>query len=411
MKLTDINVKEFEACQKCSLCESFCPVIPIKPSFPGPKIGGANAARLVAMKSAVQGMEAWLEDLDYCTDCRTCDVVCPSNIKPATLIMKQRWQIKGRTHRTLREFILSRPDRLGALTSLWPGGVNLILKQKVIRIAAALVAGITAERSLPGYARRTFRNWYAGIYNKTAPKPDRVAYFYGCYTNFYRPDIGKGLVQLFQVQGVGVELPEQKCCGLPLAINGDFASARNLAAANLRHILPYVEAGLPLVFTCPSCAAMFKSYYTEVYDLPGAEKVARASFDACEYILSAMPGLLEKSNPEPVPLKVAYHTPCHLRAQGIGTPAVELLEAIPGLGLKVLRNNCCGMAGTYGYKTERYDVAMKIGAALFQDIQNYRPDLVVTDCGTCALQIQEGTGYLVRHPVELLYQAYTAGSS
>lgn len=407
MKLTDINIREFDACQKCTLCEDFCPVLHIKPSFPGPKIGGTNAARLAAGKETGKGNEA----LDYCTDCRTCNVVCPSNIKPATLILKQRWQIKARTHRTLRELILSRPDRVGALASLWPGCVNLILKQKVTRKAAALVAGIAAERGLPEYSRVTFRTWYAGISNKVDPKPDRVAYFYGCYTNFNKPGIGKSLVELLGDMGIGVELPGQNCCGLPLALNGDFKSARDLAAANLKSIMPYVEAGLPLVFTCPSCASMFKSYYTEIYDLPGAEKVARASFDACEYILNTKLGSLgERKIPASAPVKVAYHTPCHLRVQGIGSPATELLAAISGLTLEVLGNNCCGMAGTYGYKAEKYEIAMKIGETLFRDIQNCRPDLVVTDCGTCAIQIQDGTAYPVMHPVELLFQAYTSGS-
>lgn len=402
MNLKAINVAEFDACQKCTLCESFCPVLRVEPAFPGPKLAGANSARLGVMKDGYTG----LKGIDYCSDCRTCNVVCPSGIKPATLIMRQRWQMKEKSRSTLRDLVLSRPDLIGALASRWPAAVNFSLKQKLIRKTTARFIGIAPARNLPAYARVNFRRWYATYRHCAGINTGRVVYFHGCYTNFNRPETGRDLVLLLEGNGIKVEVPKQNCCGLPKSLNGNMRSSRDLAAANLQHLLPYVEEGVPVIFTCPSCASMIKYYYPEVYRLPGAEKVAAASFDACEYILAVMPGLSSNGSLGPVLLKTAYHTPCHLRSQGIGTPALELLAAIPGLDIHALGNNCCGMSGTYGYKAEKYGLSLKIGAPLFREIKDYRPDMVATDCGSCMMQIEERTDYPVIHPVELVYRAW-----
>ncbi|WP_258360944.1 anaerobic glycerol-3-phosphate dehydrogenase subunit C [Moorella sulfitireducens (nom. illeg.)] len=408
MNVAAIHAQEFEACQKCTLCESFCPVLQVEPSFPGPKMAGANGARLVHLQE--KGPAA-VGTLDLCTDCRTCNLVCPSGIKPATLILKQRWQGRSSRVSIIRNSVLSRPDRIGKIISLWPSVVNWTLKQKMTRRVAERVIGIAAARSFPAYAPVTFRRWYArhaSALQKQVAVTRKVVFFHGCYANFNRPDLGRHLVQVLENVGYEVIVPKQKCCGLPLSLNGDIEAARNLARDNLECILPYVEKGMPIVFTCPSCASMFKSYYVDVFDLPGAVEVAKNCFDACEFILNQIPEHIKQNAFGPVAMKIAYHTPCHLRAQGIGTPAVELLFLIPAIKLHVLGNNCCGMAGTYGFKAEKYDLSLKIGTSLFQEIKECQPDKVVTDCGTCALQIGENTGYTVIHPIDLLFQALEA---
>lgn len=399
-----VNIHEFDACQKCSLCESFCPVMQVEPSFLGPKMAGPNNARLVNLKE--EGVIE-TETLDLCTDCRTCNLICPNGIKPATLIMKQRWHYKH--YKLIRDSILSRPDKIGNLVSIRPSLANWTLKRKVMRKIAEKLIGIAEARNLPTYAPVTFYRWHTGIHKKQVATYKQVVYFYGCYTNFYNPELGKHLVQLLENNGIEVVLPEQHCCGLPLSLNGNIEAARTLARDNLDHLLPYIEKGAVIIFTCPSCASMFKSYYVDIFGLSGATKVAKNCFDACEFMLNYIPGIVNRNTFSPVAMKITYHAPCHLRIQGIGTPALDLLSLIPSIELHVLDSNCCGMAGTYGYKVEKYELSMKIGASLFQNIKDCTPDKVVTECGTCALQIREGTGFPVIHPVDLLYQAYTAG--
>ena len=108
---------------------------------------------------------------------------------------------------------------------------------------------------------------------------------------------------------------------------------------------------------------------------------------------------------KPINKKVVYHTPCHLERTGGSLYTIELLKMIPGLDLEILDSQCCGLAGTYGFKTENYDTSMKIGEDLFQKIRHAKADYAITDCETCKWQIEENTDLTTIHPVSLLAMA------
>jgi len=101
-----------------------------------------------------------------------------------------------------------------------------------------------------------------------------------------------------------------------------------------------------------------------------------------------------------------YHAPCHLRAQGIGLPSLELLRLVPGVQVEDLDAGCCGISGNYGYKAENYDRSMKIGENLFNAIKESRVDTVLTDCGTCRNQISHGGQVKAKHPMTILAESY-----
>lgn len=397
MRAGQMRLDEYEACQKCSVCENFCPVFQVEPKFPGPKAAGPDAARLSAFQERCQ-----VDFVHLCSDCRSCDTVCPSGIKPAALIAKQKWARNDPRPQSLRDRFLGRPDWIGRVASLWPLPVNAILKRKWVRLLAERALGIAAPRRFPHYASPAFYRWFRrrGSSSKLANKG--VVYFPGCYANFNWPQIGISLVQLLERLGFVVVVAGSDCCGLPLAINGDPNKARSLAKRNLRKIWPYVEQGYPVLFTCPSCGSAFKSFYYEVLEIDEAKKIAEASFDACEYLVAALDSVVVPRQTT-LKLKIAYHHPCHLRNQGIGFPAAQLLGQLMGAEVRVLPNQCCGLAGTYGFKAEKYDLSMRIGDMLFREIRSQAPDVVVTDCGACALQISQGTGLQVFHPVEMLW--------
>jgi glycerol-3-phosphate dehydrogenase subunit C len=105
-------------------------------------------------------------------------------------------------------------------------------------------------------------------------------------------------------------------------------------------------------------------------------------------------------------LKLAYHAPCHLKSQGIGRPWLRLLRAVPGIEIEEIKADCCGMAGTYGFKKEKYSISMGIGRELFEGIKAYQPQAVITECGSCQLQIEHLTQLRTLHPAEILHAAY-----
>lgn len=106
------------------------------------------------------------------------------------------------------------------------------------------------------------------------------------------------------------------------------------------------------------------------------------------------------------PRKLAYHAPCHLKSQGIGRPWLRLLRAVPGIEIEEIKADCCGMAGTYGFKKEKYPISMDIGQDLFAGIMAYQPELVITECASCQMQIEHGTHLKTLHPAEILYGSY-----
>jgi glycerol-3-phosphate dehydrogenase subunit C len=157
-----------------------------------------------------------------------------------------------------------------------------------------------------------------------------------------------------------------------------------------------------------SCGMTLKAKYRELLgmDDPATQAVSRAVYDICEYLLElADQGDLDLSF-APLQARAVYHPPCQLMAHGVGTPALELLALIPGLEVERSRAGCCGTAGTYGTKVEKYQIAMDVGATLFEQVAAVRPDFVVCDSETCRWHIAKATGLPVYHPVQVLDRAY-----
>ena len=170
-----------------------------------------------------------------------------------------------------------------------------------------------------------------------------------------------------------------------------------------------MRAGYPVVATSTSCGLMLKQEGREILGLEDDEDlrdVGRATYDICEYLRDLLDEGRLDTNFRPVELTVAYHSPCQQRGHGIGKPALDLLALVPGLRVIELDVDCCGIAGTYGLKREKYDIAMQVGDQLFRDIRAVTPDVVACDSETCRWQITHGSGAPTVHPVEILYRAY-----
>jgi glycerol-3-phosphate dehydrogenase subunit C len=163
---------------------------------------------------------------------------------------------------------------------------------------------------------------------------------------------------------------------------------------------------VPLVASAASCGLAIKTDWPELLGAPG-EAVAARTVDIHELLLQLhAAGELDLDLP-PLGLRVAYHEPCHLKAQpgATGTPA-KLLSLLPGVTLTPLADSCCGIAGTFGMKEQNYELSMTMGRPLFDELRQAAPDLVATGCGTCQMQVKQGTGLPVAHPVKLLWDAY-----
>jgi glycerol-3-phosphate dehydrogenase subunit C len=215
-------------------------------------------------------------------------------------------------------------------------------------------------------------------------------------------------VALLEHNGIAVDVPKQGCCGLPLQSNGLFDDARRYAHRLAERLAPFARQGVDIVGTSTSCTLMLKREALEILgmgDDPELRAVSGRVFDISEYLLALHERGELKTDFQPVPETVVYHAPCQQQGHGIGKPALDLLALVPGLRVVESDSTCCGVAGTYGLKREKYDIAMKVGAGLFDQISVSGADEAVCDSETCRWQIENATGVRSVHPVEVLHRA------
>jgi glycerol-3-phosphate dehydrogenase subunit C len=263
---------------------------------------------------------------------------------------------------------------------------------------------------MPSFAGRTFQAWAR---KHEAPATDRrVAFFHGCGANYYEPGTAEMTVALLEHNGIAVDVPKQGCCGLPLQSNGLFDDARAYVHRLAKRLAPYARAGVDIVGTSTSCTLMLKREALEILELNEDEDLRAVSgrvFDICEYLAALHERGELKTDFAPIPETVTYHAPCQQQGHGIGKPALELMALIPELTVVESDATCCGIAGTYGLKREKYGIAMDVGAGLFRQIAENGSDLSVCDSETCRWQIQHATGVRSVHPIEMLHRASGLG--
>jgi len=237
----------------------------------------------------------------------------------------------------------------------------------------------------------------------------KVAYFYGCFANFYYPDVAKSLVRVLKKIAAELIVPKQTCCGLPMMANGNFKGAQRNAAFNIRTLSHLVEQGFDIITTCTSCSLTLKRDYPTFFYSDKAKLVSEHTYTIEEYLMRLChDGKLNVTFTE-VPMSIVYHQPCHTRAQlkaEATDKTLELLKLIPKLKIVRISDTCCGMGGSYGLKVSSYGMSQAIGKHVFEEIEAAKPDKVVTDCGGCKLQIEAGTGISVIHPILLVEMAF-----
>ncbi len=394
--------ESLDHCVKCTICETYCPVSNVTPLFAGPKYSGPQAERFrVADEPSADS------SVNYCSGCGICTQVCPQGVHIAE-INTQAKASYGETHGVpMRDRILARPTLAGRLGTPAAPLANWSLRNRLLRLAIERVSGIDHRAPMPTFAGRTFQRW-ARKHTSPASPIARVAFFHGCGTNYYEPRLGEMTVALLEHNGVAVDVPKQDCCGLPLQSNGLFDDARGYVRRLAARLAPFAREGIDIVGTSSSCTLMLKREALEILGMEDDADLRAVSprvFDICEYLLAMHERGELKTDFQPVPETVVYHAPCQQQGHGIGKPALDLLALVPELQVVESEANCCGVAGTYGLKREKYDIAMKVGAGLFDQIADAAPDRTVCDSETCRWQISHATGVSSVHPVEVLHRA------
>ncbi len=391
----------FDHCIKCTVCTIYCPVARATHLFPGPKQSGPDTERL-----RIKNPELVDESLKFCSNCKRCEIACPSGVKIADLIQEAKWKHLRKKFR-LRDYFMSHTDLVGTMAVFFSFLMNFFMGLSIVRFGMDLVLKIPMGRKFPKYNSTTFRSWYNKIRKTQESYPEKAVYFHGCYVNYNDLSLGRDLVKVLNAMNIGVAMSPEKCCGVPLIANGFLTKAKSNAKFNIGALVKSAGENDVIVSTSSSCSFALKYEYPNLLGLDNSMIVNRV-----EYITKYLYNRFEEGNipaMKPVNLRAAYHSPCHLERMGGVMYTLDLLKRIPGLDLVILHSECCGIAGTYGFKGEYYDISQEIGGRLFRSIEKAEPEIVITDCETCKMQIEMNTPYRTLHPVTLLAMALDPG--
>ena len=395
------NAESFEQCLKCTVCTVYCPMVAVNPDYPGPKQAGPDGERY-RRKNPIFYDDA----LDLCLNCKRCEVACPSNVKIGDIIQSARLKYSSKKPK-LRDFILANTDLMGTVASTMAPVVNFTLGLKPVKAVMDGVLAVDHHRTFPKYTGQKFETWFKRYaLKKQEEYTKKVSYFHGCYANYNYPKLAKDFVKIMNAIGYGVNLLEkEKCCGVALISNGFKDQALKQAELNLGSIRKAVGRGEPVLTTSSTCTFTMRDEYAHILGLDNSDvrsSIALATKFIFELVDAGKVKLVFKDDYRK---RIAYHTPCHMEKLGWAVYSTSLMRMIPGVDFNMLDSQCCGIAGTYGFKKEHYNDSQNIGAPVFRQIKDLQVDMVATDCETCKWQIEMSAGVEIQNPISIIADA------
>ncbi len=396
--------RAFEICNGCRLCFNLCPSFPAL--FEAVEKHENDARQLTAAEIE--------RVVDLCFQCKICYVKCPYTPEDKhefqldfpRLMLRANAQRRKASGLGLRGRLLARPELLGRMAGLTPGLANWANKQPLLRIGLETTLGIHREKLLPEFHGETFEDWFR---KQPAPAgdPSRAVLFYTCSVNYNEPEVGQAAVEVFSHNGIALGVPKQNCCGMPALEQGDIELAKRLAAQNVAALIPYVREGMKVVAIDPTCSYTLRKEYPELVGTPEARELAAATRDLCEFLFELKQQGAFCRDFKSSPGKIAYHLPCHLRAQNIGYRSRDLMRLIPGTQIQLVEH-CSGHDGTWAMKKEFFPLSMLTGKKAFEAMQAAEADLLVSDCPLASIQFHQALGTRPIHPIQVLARAYRA---
>jgi glycerol-3-phosphate dehydrogenase subunit C len=376
-------------------------MVAVNPDYPGPKQAGPDGERY-RRKNPIFYDDA----LDLCLNCKRCEVACPSNVKIGDIIQSARLKYSSKKPK-LRDFILANTDLMGTVASTMAPVVNFTLGLKPVKAVMDGVLAVDHHRTFPKYTGQKFETWFKRYaLKKQEEYTKKVSYFHGCYANYNYPKLAKDFVKIMNAIGYGVNLLEkEKCCGVALISNGFKDQAVKQAELNLDSIRKAVGRGEPVLTTSSTCTFTMRDEYEHILGLDNSDvrsSIALATKFIFELVDAGKAKLIFKDDYKK---RIAYHTPCHMEKLGWAVYSTSLMRMIPGVDFHMLDSQCCGIAGTYGFKKEHYNDSQNIGAPVFRQIKDLQVDMVATDCETCKWQIEMSAGVEVQNPISIIADA------
>jgi Fe-S oxidoreductase len=345
------------------------------------------------------------EIMDLCLECKGCKAECPSNVDMAKLKYEFLHHYHAANGLPLRNRLFGRIARVNRLGARFPALANALARLGVSRWVLEKVAGIDRRRPLPPLAAETFTRWFARRRPPAAAPRGEVVLFDDTFVTYNDPAIGRAAVDLLERAGYRVVLVDRKCCGRPLISKGMLAEAREHAAWNVGRLASLAARGVAIVGLEPSCLLTLRDEWVELVRTDEARAVARQSLLLEEFLLR------ERGRGLELPFRgggrrALLHGHCHQKALVGTAPTVAALRWA-GFDVAEVDSGCCGMAGSFGFEREHYELSIALGnRRLAPTVKAASADTEVVAPGvSCRQQIEHLTGRRAKHPAEVLRAA------
>jgi len=403
-------LRTFQICHECRMCVNYCG------SFPelfdrvdrDVDAGRAEGSELID-DGDIRAVS------DECWQCKLCYIKCPytpdedaAEMLDFPRLMGREKAVRARRYGIpITDRLLGEPQLIGEYGGgVFAGATNLINENRLLRKVTEKVTGISAEFPLPPLSSETFPTWLRKrTPSVTAGEAGEVILFATCYGNYNTPEVPKAAVAVLEHVGYRVLAVEETCCGMPNLDGGDVDGAVAKIRANVAQLIDHVRAGAKVVVPNPTCGYTMKREWAEYVDEPEVHEVADATRDLMEFLEELRREKRLPKADEPLG-KVAYHTPCHLRAQKIGFPGARILmRQVPETEVRMMEQ-CSAVDGTWGMKAVHYETGRKYAQKLKREVDEPDTDMVVTDCPLSALRIKKENDVEALHPIQALAKAY-----
>jgi FAD/FMN-containing dehydrogenase/Fe-S oxidoreductase len=374
----------------------------------------ANALREF-LKKKNEGNPFYHEELkevmDLCLSCKGCTSECPSNVDMAALKAEFQYQYYQEKGFPFRSRFIAAFGQLNRLGSIWPGLSNWVLSNRLTGHLFKRIVGFAPERSMPKLAGQTLRKWYKRHYQSPADPKRQVYFFCDEFTNYLDAAIGIKAIQLLRHLNYDVLLINHAESGRAHISKGLLKKARRMAESNVQSFAPIVSGDKPLLGLEPSAILGFRDEYPKLVSKnlqADASKLAKHCLLLEEFLYQEMQAESISSDAfTKTEARVLLHGHCHQKALSSVDYAAWILALPENYGVSIIPSGCCGMAGSFGYEKEHFDLSMKVGElVLFPTVREAKKNTLIAAPGTsCRHQILDGTGIKALHPVEILWEA------
>lgn len=422
----DAQLRETLYCIRCGACANVCANFQ---SVGGHAFGGQTYTGGIATgwEAGVHGLDSAASFNELCTGCSRCVEACPVKIDIPwiNVVVRDRlnrgqpgaWDMlveglsgKSEDNRNpLQKWAVAKFDRIAQIGSLTAPLSNWFNRRKFVKVLVERIIGLDRRRPLPEFKRQTLRRWFNKRRSTSVKGAKSLVLYADPYTNFVLTNRGKAAVHTLECLGMNVCIPNLPGSGRVALSQGMIGQAEQRALAFAEAVVPYLDGGHDLVVIEPSDLAMMQREYEKLLPAEMHEQICERSYELLEYVDLAMDGFDDStsSSMEGLSLgkgeRVAFHSHCQQRTLGLHTHTVNVLEK---LGYDVWESSveCCGMAGSFGYKTDYYDVSMQVGEELRQQLchSEIRDRIPLASGTSCHEQIEALVNQKAIHPIELI---------